>query len=72
VIEPDRTAPVCNPDSSNRGCPEGSGDAAVADRAQPDPVQPLFDAGGQFQSPFNAGDYSSGYVMLSLGVTVWL
>ena len=71
VIEPDRTVPECNPDLTNPGCPPGSGMSGVNDREQPDPGQPSLSAGSQFQSPYNGGDYSSGYFMFSLGVTTW-
>jgi hypothetical protein len=71
VVEPDRTVEACNPDVANPGCPPGAGSVAVQDRESPDPAQPLFEPALQFESPFNGGDYSSGYLMLSLGFTTW-
>ncbi len=40
-------------------------------REHPDAVQPLFDPGSQFEAPFNAGHYESGYLMAMLGFTAW-
>jgi long-subunit fatty acid transport protein len=39
----------------------------VGERTQPDPGQPIFDAGGQRYYPINGGHYESGYWILSLG-----
>lgn len=72
VLEPSREVPVCNPDVSNRGCPEpvmGGDETPQDDREAPDPIQPLSDANSQVESPFNGGTYEQGYVLLSLGVT---
>lgn len=71
VLEGERTVAACNPDVGNPGCPPGSGDAPVAERTGPDPLQPLREADEQQQSPFNAGTYSSHYVLLGLGITAW-
>jgi long-chain fatty acid transport protein len=71
VLEGDRTVPECNPDVGMEGCPPGSGQEPVADREAPDPAQPLFQPSAQFQSPFNGGEYSSRYLMLSLGLSTW-
>lgn len=71
VLEPDRTVGSCNPNVASPGC-DGSGtDTPVEDRVSPDPVQPLSGGLNQVQSPFNAGTYESGYVLLHLGVTTW-
>ena len=71
VLEGDRTVEACEPNVGTEGCPPGSGDMAVDERESPDPIQPLAGANQQVQDPFNGGDYSSSYVMLSLGVTAW-
>jgi len=57
----------CNPPDGDTGC-DGRV-TAVADRTQPDPVQPLSVPGGQKQSPFNDGTYKSHYVVFMLGLT---
>lgn len=71
-LEADRTVPGdCNPDVANPGC-EGTGtDTPVREREAPDPEQPLLGPFNQVQSPFNGGEYSQGYLILSLGVTAW-
>lgn len=58
----------CNPTMAEGGCDDSSpGEEPVADRSGPDPAQPLV-AGSGFQSPFNAGKYESGYVLMHLAV----
>ena len=69
VLAGERTVSACNPDVANPGCPPGSGDAPVDERTAPDPLQPTREPDEQQQSPFNAGIYTSHYVMLGLGVT---
>lgn len=71
ILEGDRTALACNPDTGTEGCPPGSGQLPVREREAPDPAQPLLQPDQQFQSPFNGGEYSSGYLIFSLGVTAW-
>ena len=71
VMEGDRTVEACNPANNTEGCTPGSEPLPVAERTAPDPIQPLVNANQQFQSPFNGGQYSSGYLMVSLGVTTW-
>jgi hypothetical protein len=46
-------------------------DTPQDERVSPDPVQPLSGPNNQVESPFNAGDYKSGYVLMHLGVTTW-
>lgn len=72
VFEPTATVAECDPTISDQGCPPGSGEIPVADRDQPDPVQPLKGAGNQVQSPFNGGTYESHYLLFSLGLTYFL
>lgn len=71
VLEPDRTAPACNPTTAMPGCEDPANDTSFVDRNSPDPVQPLATQSQQVQSPFNGGTYSSGYLLASLGVTLW-
>ncbi len=75
VLEPDITVAQCSPPDgptfTNPGC-DGSGkDTPVRERTSPDPAQALQGPYNQIQSPFNAGLYQSGYVLLSAGVTFW-
>jgi long-chain fatty acid transport protein len=72
VLESKRTVPGCNPDVDNLGCPDpaaGGDQTPQDDRDFPDPIQPLGDTNNQVESPFNAGTYEQGYILLSLGVT---
>lgn len=71
VLEPDRSVEACNPTVDMPGCEDRTDDTSFADRTSPDPVQPLADSSGQTQSPFNGGTYSSGYLLASLGLTLW-
>jgi long-chain fatty acid transport protein len=61
--------PPCNPTSSMAGC-DGSGvQTPVADRTQPDPIQPLADPNNNnlhMQSPINSGTITSHYVFFLL------
>jgi len=66
VLEPDRTAPSCNPDLAEPDCA-----AFAPNQVSPSPTQPLQGANNQVISPFNGGDYKSHYVLGSLGVTTW-
>jgi len=52
----------CNPTGPD-GCDATPGEDSLDDRVGPDPAQPL-NAGTPFQSPYNAGKYESGYVLL--------
>jgi long-subunit fatty acid transport protein len=61
VLQPDRTVEACE---TSQAEPECDGD-------HPDPIQPLRSRNNQFQNPINGGDYSSGYMLFSLGVTTW-
>ncbi len=74
-LEPDITvAPCLPPDGPTvemTGCGPGGADIPFADRIQPDPGQPLRGSRNQLESPFNAGTYQSGYVLMSLGITAW-
>jgi len=69
VVEPKRTVEQClppdGPDLTATAC-DGT-DRPAKDRTRPDPAQPLSDANSAFESPFNAGEYTSGYILLSLG-----
>jgi long-subunit fatty acid transport protein len=69
VIEQDRTVTGCNPSVGDLGCETPGTETPQADRTSPDPVQPLSGPNNQVESPFNAGKYSQGYVLISLGVT---
>jgi long-chain fatty acid transport protein len=72
ILEGDRTVNnSCNPTNMDPGCDGNGIETPVDDRDAPDPVQPLEGRLNQKQNPFNAGDYSSGYIMFSLGVTTW-
>ena len=66
MLEPDRTAPTCNPDVANPDCAD-----FPTGEPSPSPSQPLQGPNNQVVSPFNGGDYSSGYVLGSLGVSTW-
>jgi long-subunit fatty acid transport protein len=69
VIEGERTVEDdCNTTATQRGC-QSPEETPVSGRESPDPVQPLTRSDDQLQSPFNAGTYSQGYVLLSLGAT---
>ncbi len=76
VLESNRTVPECQPtvtpEMTALGCPnptEGGSETPQDEREFPDPIQPLGDTNNQVESPFNAGTYQQGYVLLSLGVT---
>lgn len=70
VLEQDRTvADDCNPDIDNLGCGTPGVETPQDERDRPDPPQPLNGTGNQIESPFNAGHYEQGYVLLSAGVT---
>jgi len=75
VLEPDRTVGQCRPPDgptiTSPGC-SGGVDLPFDERTSPDPGQPLMGPKNQLESPFNAGSYQSGYLLLSLGVTVQL
>ncbi len=58
---------LCNPTTTDQGCLQ-DGEQPVAERDGPDPAQPL-NGGAPFESPYNAGTYSSHYVLFHLGVT---
>ena len=57
----------CNPTLTMMGCDATPGEEPLHERGGPDPAQPL-EAGIGFQSPFNAGTYDSGYILLHLAV----
>jgi len=72
VLEGSREVADCNPTTDELGCPDpspGGEQTPQADRVRPDPVQPLSGANNQVESPFNAGRYEQGYILLSLGAT---
>ena len=71
VLEGDRTVEACEPNLGTEGCPPGSGQAPAGDRESPDPLQPVLFPEQAFQDPFNGGEYSSSYLMFSLGLTAW-
>lgn len=71
VMQPDRTVAACNPANGSEGCEPGSETVPVDQRVNPDPVQPLSSEDRQFFSPFNGGDYASGYLMFGLGLSTW-
>lgn len=58
----------CNTSISMQTCSGDSGTTPPDERVGPDPAQPL-NAGDPFESPFNAGTYTSSYVLLHLAVT---
>ncbi len=76
VMQPDRTVGSCKPPDgpslADRGCGTSGEDTPYADRVAPDPGQPRQGTMVQFESPFNAGSYESGYLLLHLGLTVQL
>ncbi len=57
----------CNPAGPGEGCAADGTEQGLRDRGGPDPAQPL-NSGTPFESPFNAGQYKSQYVLLHLGV----
>jgi long-chain fatty acid transport protein len=59
----------CNP-SDDEGC-SGTGERPVPDRTAPDPAQPAQGEFAQEESPFNEGEYKSGYLLFMLGVQTW-
>jgi long-chain fatty acid transport protein len=70
VLESTRNVDQCNPDDddpANLGCETPGTETPAAERDRPDPAQPLL--GNPEESPFNAGRYEQGYVLLSLGAT---
>jgi long-subunit fatty acid transport protein len=69
VLESDRTVSECNPSLAELGCETEGEETPQAERDSPDPVQPLAGSNNQVESPFNAGKYSQGYVLFSLGVS---
>lgn len=72
ILEGDRTVDnTCNPTNMDPGCDGNGLETPVDDREFPDPIQPLEGQLNQKQNPYNAGDYSSGYLLFSLGVTTW-
>ncbi len=76
VLEPDRTVGQCKPPGgptlADRGCGTTGEDTPFNERVAPDPGQPRQGQLNQFESPFNAGFYKSGYILLHLGFTVAL
>jgi long-subunit fatty acid transport protein len=72
VYEGSRTMgsnPPCNPDSSHLGCDGNNMSTPVADRNQPDPIQPLADPNSttlHMQSPINSGTITSHYLFFLL------
>jgi len=72
VLEPDRTVPSCNPSVTAPDCRDDEGVIDSSQHHWPSPTQPLSGPQNQTESPFNGGDYSSGYVLLALGVTYFL
>ncbi len=69
VLESDRRVALCNRGEADPGCDGSAQPPPVSERTQPDPVQPIQGPAAQAQSPFNGGEYSSGYVLLSLGLS---
>jgi long-subunit fatty acid transport protein len=74
VLEGDRNVPnTCQPPDgptvTSEGC-DGTGEQTpVLERESPDPSSPLQGPLNQYQSPYNAGLYESGYYLLSLGLS---
>ena len=74
ILQGDRSVDQCRPETNGpvvgfpqEGCaPDGSSTPPL-ERTQPSPITALSDASAQFDSPFNAGDYSSGYFLFNLG-----
>ncbi len=56
----------CNPAMVGQGCADDGGEQPLDERDGPDPSQPL-NSGTPFESPFNAGTYTSHYVLVHLG-----
>jgi long-subunit fatty acid transport protein len=61
VLSPDRTVETCETSAAQPTC----------DGEHPDPIQPLRSRSSQFQNPINGGEYSSSYLLFSLGMTAW-
>jgi long-chain fatty acid transport protein len=75
IVEPDRTVShdcqePAGPSQTSPGC-DGDGDTPLPEREAPDPAQPLAGTNGLLESPFNAGTYESGYVLMHLGFSAW-
>ncbi len=64
----------CNVVSSQpdmRGCNNDGNETPPADRAGPDPINPLVVSDQQVQSPVTQGTYRAHYVLLMLGFSTW-
>lgn len=57
-------ATPCNPTAGMMSC-------NTSERQGPDPINPLFSAEMQAESPVNQGDFKAHYLMFMLGVTTW-
>jgi long-subunit fatty acid transport protein len=60
----------CNP-SDDEGCDGTGNETPGPSRPAPDPAQPAQGEFAQEQSPFNDGEYKSGYLLFMLGVQTW-
>jgi len=74
VLEPTRevrhACPVGGPTRESPNCDGVSGGPTPVDeRTAPDPSQPLQAPKNQLESPFNAGRYESGYLLMHLGLS---
>jgi long-subunit fatty acid transport protein len=61
--------PDCNPTTS-AGC-DGVGDLFADEQPGVDPIFPLSEPDNQVESPVNAGNYTSRYLLLMLGMSTW-
>jgi long-subunit fatty acid transport protein len=62
---------TCNPPDAMTGC-KGDGTVnAIADRAGPDPINPILLPEVQFENPVSQGDYKSHYTLVMLGFSTW-
>jgi len=82
VVQPDRSVAQCLPETNGptvpvlgdpqNGCGPDGLETPLDERNRPSPIEALGDPSTQAESPYNAGDYSSGYVLFNLGVTARL
>jgi len=60
----------CNPMSSaDGGCQPDGSQTPVADRTQPDPIQPLLSGKNQSENPMNSGTFKSHYLFFNLAIS---
>jgi len=62
---------TCNPSNAQMGCKGDGTDNAIADRAGPDPINPILVPETQLEDPVSQGDYKSHYTLVMLGFSTW-